>query len=49
MLGYLKRAEDTAEAFVVDKDGAWLRTGDIATVDNDGCWFITDRLKELIK
>lgn len=49
MLGYLKRPEDTADTFLVDKDGKWLRTGDIAIVDKDGHYFITDRLKELIK
>ncbi|KAL8283894.1 hypothetical protein RQP46_005326 [Phenoliferia psychrophenolica] len=49
MLGYLNRPAETAETFFTDKDGLWLRTGDIGTVDSDGHWFITDRLKELIK
>jgi 4-coumarate--CoA ligase len=46
MLGYLNRAEETADT--LDADG-FLRTGDIATVDAHGVVTIVDRLKELIK
>lgn len=49
MLGYLNRPEANAETLIEDKDGVWLKTGDIAYVDSDSFFFITDRLKELIK
>ncbi|KAM0748924.1 AMP binding protein [Meredithblackwellia eburnea MCA 4105] len=49
MLGYLNRPKETAETFLEDADGIWLRTGDIGYCDEQGFWFITDRLKELIK
>lgn len=48
MLGYLNRAEANAETLFEDKDGIWLKTGDIAYVDQDGYWFVTDRMKELV-
>lgn len=47
MLGYLNRPAADAETLVTDKDGLWLRTGDIAYVDEDGYHFITDRFKEV--
>ncbi|ORY92647.1 AMP binding protein [Leucosporidium creatinivorum] len=49
MLGYLNRPEANAETLYEDKDGIWLKTGDIAWVDKRGFYYITDRLKELIK
>jgi acyl-CoA synthetase (AMP-forming)/AMP-acid ligase II len=52
-LGYLNNEKATAEAFVWDEDGRWLRTGDevIVTRADSGYEHITvvDRLKELIK
>ncbi|KAL2130788.1 hypothetical protein VTI74DRAFT_5949 [Chaetomium olivicolor] len=52
-LGYLNNEKATAEAYVWDEDGRWLRTGDevIVTKSDNGYEHITivDRLKELIK
>lgn len=53
-LGYLNNEKATAEAFVFDEDGRWLRTGDEVMVTlNPASGFehltIVDRLKELIK
>lgn len=52
-LGYLNNEKATAEAFVWDEDGRWLRTGDevMVTKSPKGWEHITvvDRLKELIK
>ncbi|KAL2161355.1 hypothetical protein VTH06DRAFT_8577 [Thermothelomyces fergusii] len=52
-LGYLNNEKATAEAFIWDEDGRWLRTGDevIVTKADSGYEHITivDRLKELIK
>lgn len=52
-LGYLNNEMATAEAFIWDEDGRWLRTGDevIVTLAPSGYEHITivDRLKELIK
>ncbi|KAK4649251.1 uncharacterized protein QC761_117270 [Podospora bellae-mahoneyi] len=52
-LGYLNNEKATAEAYVWDEDGRWLRTGDevIVTKAPSGYEHITivDRLKELIK
>lgn len=49
MLGYLNRPAANAETLITDKDGIWLKTGDIAYVDEKGYYFICDRMKELIK
>lgn len=53
VLGYLDNEKATAEAFVWDEDGRWMRTGDevIVTKAPSGNEHITivDRLKELIK
>ncbi|KAK4102207.1 acetyl-CoA synthetase-like protein [Parathielavia hyrcaniae] len=52
-LGYLNNEKATAEAYIWDEDGRWLRTGDevIVTKSDNGYEHITivDRLKELIK
>lgn len=52
-LGYLHNERATAEAYIWDEDGRWLRTGDevIVTLSENGYEHITivDRLKELIK
>jgi long-subunit acyl-CoA synthetase (AMP-forming) len=52
-LGYLNNERATAEAYIWDEDGRWLRTGDevIVTKSPNGYEHITvvDRLKELIK
>ncbi|KAK3298412.1 uncharacterized protein B0H64DRAFT_471706 [Chaetomium fimeti] len=52
-LGYLNNEKATAEAFIWDEDGRWLKTGDevIVTKADSGYEHITivDRLKELIK
>jgi len=52
-LGYLNNEKATAEAFVWDEDGRWVRTGDevIVSVAPSGYEHVTivDRLKELIK
>lgn len=48
MMGYLNRPEANAETLFEDKDGIWLKTGDIAYVDKDGYWYVTDRMKELV-
>jgi long-subunit acyl-CoA synthetase (AMP-forming) len=49
MMGYLNNPTATAETLMTDKDGLWLKTGDIAFVDEQGYFFITDRNKDLIK
>ena len=52
-IGYLNNEKATAEAFIWDEDGRWLRTGDevIVTKSPKGNehFTIVDRLKELIK
>ncbi|KAH9889197.1 acetyl-CoA synthetase-like protein [Xylariomycetidae sp. FL2044] len=52
-LGYLNNEKATAEAFVWDADGRWMRTGDIglATLAPSGNehFSVVERLKELIK
>jgi len=52
-LGYLNNEKATAETFIWDEDGQWLKTGDevIVTKAPSGYEHITivDRLKELIK
>ncbi len=52
-LGYLNNEKATAEAFIWDDDGRWLRTGDevMVTKSPQGYEHLTvvDRLKELIK
>jgi acyl-CoA synthetase (AMP-forming)/AMP-acid ligase II len=52
-LGYLNNERATAEAYVHDDNGRWLRTGDVVVVSktNQGVEHlsIVDRIKELIK
>lgn len=52
-LGYLNNEKATAETFVWDDEGRWIKTGDEAIVRkslNDHEHFIiVDRIKELIK
>lgn len=52
-LGYLNNERATAEAFVHDANGRWLRTGDVAVVSRSEQGHehisIVDRIKELIK
>jgi long-chain acyl-CoA synthetase len=49
MMGYWKREEETANAFI-ERDGVrWLRTGDIVRMDEEGYFHFFDRSKDLIK
>lgn len=52
-LGYLNNQKATAETFVHDEDGRWVRTGDEALVtlapSGNEHVVIVDRIKELIK
>ncbi|KAI1343576.1 acetyl-CoA synthetase-like protein [Xylariaceae sp. FL0016] len=52
-LGYLNNERATAEAYVWDEDGRWIRTGDVAVVrkseSGNEHFAVVDRLKELIK
>lgn len=53
VLGYLHNEKATAETFIFDKDGRWIRTGDEALVtlapSGNEHLVIVDRIKELIK
>lgn len=52
-MGYMNDVRSTAETFVHDADGRWIRTGDegMMILDPSGneCLMIVDRIKELIK
>lgn len=48
MLGYLNRPEANAETLITDKDGVWLKTGDIAYVDPEGYYYVTGKQSEAI-
>ncbi|KAI0400056.1 hypothetical protein F4802DRAFT_602374 [Xylaria palmicola] len=52
-LGYLHNERATAEAFIWDADGRWMRTGDVGVVQRAPSGHehiaVVDRLKELIK
>ena len=49
MQGYWNRADATAEATWLDKNGQpWLRTGDIGRLDQEGFLYLVDRKKDLI-
>ena len=47
-LGYWKRPDATAAAFVELDGKRFFRSGDLGRVDEDGYFFITDRLKRMI-
>ncbi|MBC7706735.1 MAG: AMP-binding protein, partial [Rhodoferax sp.] len=47
-LGYWKRPEATAAAFIDFEGKRFFRSGDLGRVDEDGYFFITDRLKRMI-
>ena len=47
-LGYWKKPEATAEAFVEISGKVYFRTGDLGYRDEDGYFFIVDRLKRMI-
>jgi fatty-acyl-CoA synthase len=47
-LGYWKKPEDTAAAFVELDGKRFFRTGDLGRVDSEGYFFIVDRLKRMI-
>ena len=53
VLGYLNNERATAETFVWDDQGRWLRTGDEVLVrkskQGHEHFVVTDRIKELIK
>ncbi|KAM5380142.1 hypothetical protein ACJZ2D_003789 [Fusarium nematophilum] len=53
VLGYLNNEKATAETFVFDEDGRWIRTGDEALItaapSGNEHLVIVDRIKELIK
>lgn len=53
VMGYLNNEQASAETFVWDEDGRWLRTGDELLVrkssQGNEHFFVTDRIKELIK
>ncbi len=47
-LGYWKRPDATAAAFIEFEGKRFFRSGDLGRVDQDGYFFITDRLKRMI-
>ncbi|APW37877.1 long-chain fatty acid--CoA ligase [Rhodoferax koreense] len=47
-LGYWKRPDATAAAFITLEGKRFFRSGDIGYVDADGYFFMTDRLKRMI-
>jgi acyl-CoA synthetase (AMP-forming)/AMP-acid ligase II len=53
VLGYLNNEKATAETFVHDNDGRWIRTGDevmfIKAPSGNEQLVVVDRIKELIK
>lgn len=49
MLGYWKRPEETAHAFLEAAGVHWMRTGDIVRMDEEGYFHFHDRSKDLIK
>lgn len=49
MKGYLKNAEETAQALRVHADGrVWLHTGDLGFMDEDGFVYFRQRIKRVI-
>jgi long-chain acyl-CoA synthetase len=49
MMGYWKREEETANAFIEHDGVRWMRTGDIVRMDEEGYFHFYDRSKDLIK
>jgi fatty-acyl-CoA synthase len=47
-LGYWKKPEDTAQAFIELDGKRFFRTGDLGRIDAEGYFFIVDRLKRMI-
>ena len=47
-VGYWKRPDATAAAFIEFEGKRFFRSGDLGRVDEDGYFFITDRLKRMI-
>ncbi|MEO8855791.1 MAG: long-chain fatty acid--CoA ligase [Burkholderiaceae bacterium] len=47
-VGYWKRPEATAAAFIEFEGKRFFRSGDLGRVDEDGYFFLTDRLKRMI-
>jgi fatty-acyl-CoA synthase len=47
-LGYWKKPEASAQAFLEIDGKRFLRTGDLGRVDEDGYFFMVDRLKRMI-
>ncbi|KAF1992845.1 amp dependent CoA ligase [Amniculicola lignicola CBS 123094] len=49
MLGYIANPNADREVFGDDKDGRWVKSGDVGYIDEEGLIFIVDRKKDLIK
>ncbi|MGH8296454.1 MAG: long-chain fatty acid--CoA ligase [Steroidobacteraceae bacterium] len=47
-LGYWKKPQESAQAFIEIGGKRFLRTGDLGRVDEDGYFFMVDRLKRMI-
>ena len=47
-LGYWKKSDDTAQAFIELDGKKFFRSGDLGRMDEDGYFFIVDRLKRMI-
>jgi fatty-acyl-CoA synthase len=47
-LGYWKKPDDTAQAFIELDGKEFFRSGDLGRMDEDGYFFIVDRLKRMI-
>jgi fatty-acyl-CoA synthase len=47
-LGYWKKPDDTAQAFIELDGKKFFRSGDLGRMDEDGYFFIVDRLKRMI-
>jgi fatty-acyl-CoA synthase len=47
-LGYWKKPDDTAQAFIELDGKKFFRSGDLGKMDEDGYFFIVDRLKRMI-
>ena len=49
MIGYWRKPDETAHAFLEREGRRWLRTGDIVRMDEEGYFLFYDRSKDLIK